>query len=524
MRKHVAGLWAWTILFPSIASAHGGGHGHDREIGLSVRIDNGVAPEIGIVGRDERFVDELDIVTATVTSPLEDGIDALITGGDLAGLDWSGVDFVDEEWRPDTLGTFTRQRFYRNAAWMEEASTFFIFQMDQHGHYLPVEPMVIRAGTDDRLSRSDDAFVRRFSARQITTGCAAVDDCTTATGNVVQGLVQLRQAQHPEDAVAISSHTSTLRIYWTADPGRVRDVPIHHISPSNSDFDYGFKADFDVVTAPTNGRFYVPGEAITFRLNFMDGAGNPLSGPDLPTYADFLGGGTESGLRYFDLFLNPTLYYALKHREGNLLLVMGGPSDRLKVTDNTVPVGDFFLPQTQSAFSDQQGFSAVVTSVPPFSVIFGGALFDPAIWNTPVPDEVTLTVPADALPGTYVVALKARRDFAGQALNTGSVKRIQVGTNRRTRWSGTTKPCNTCHQGESDLGNILHGIGDRESCVAGCHVSLGNEPDNALDYRVHFIHSRSDRYSANPNNCRTCHLQQPTGVPRGYPGYVFPFD
>jgi hypothetical protein len=524
MKKLAIGLWVSVTLLPSIAYGHGGGHAPERDIGLSIRFDNGVSQELGLINEGKRFVDELDILATAETGPFDDGIDAIIESGDLSGLDWTGVELVDEEWRPDTVGTFTRQRFYRNAAWMERPSTFLIFQVDGHGHFLPVEPIVVHAGTDNRLSFFDDGFIRRFSARQITSGCVAVDDCSTATGSVVQGLVQLRQAQHPRDSVRILPNTATLRIFWTADPLNVRDVPVHVVAPADAEFGYGFKADFEILTPPANGRYYRPGDAITFRLNFMDGSGERLSGPNLPTYADFLFGANANGLRYFDLFLNPTLYYAVKHREGNLLLVMGGPSDKLRVTDNTVPVGDFFLPQTQSAFSDEQGFSAVVTSVPPFSVIFGGALFDPNIWNTPVPDEATLTVPADALPGTYVVALKARRDYAGEALNDGSVQRIQVGTNRRTHWTGTTRSCNTCHQGSSDLGNILHGIGDRESCVAGCHVALGNEPDNALDYRVHFIHSRSDRYPADPANCRTCHVREPTGIPRGYPGFVFPFE
>lgn len=43
------------------------------------------------------------------------------------------------------------------------------------------------------------------------------------------------------------------------------------------------------------------------------------------------------------------------------------------------------------------------------AVTFGG-LFDPTLWDLPVSDVVSLTTPDDALPGTYVAAVKARRN------------------------------------------------------------------------------------------------------------------
>jgi hypothetical protein len=507
-----------TTLLPSVATAT------DR-VGLSLRLENGSSSEVEIVGNAKRFVDELDIV-AVATTNTDEGIDPIIESGDLSGLDWSGVELSDEEWRPDGSGTFTRQRFYRGAAWMEAPSLVFVFQLDDDGHYLPELPLIVFAGSDDFWSLLDGGFIRRFSARQVTTGCAAVGDCSTATTFVAQGLAQLRHAQFPAiGAHKINKKTESLQVLWTADPLNLREVPIDFVKQQDADFAYGFDVDFDVATPPANGQYYVPGESITFHLSFTDGAGNDLAEAGmLPTYADFVDGGTDGGLRYFDVFLNPTLYYALKHREANLLLAMGGPTDALQVTDNTVPLADFFLPQTQSAFADEQGFTGVVTSVPSFAVIFGGLLIDPNIWNAPVADEVVLTVPSDAMPGTYVVTLKARRDWAGEARNTGAVHRIQVGTTTETEWEPTTQGCQSCHSGEAALSKVLHGIGDRESCLSGCHVSLENEPDNALDYRVHFVHTRSDRYPADPDDCTVCHVDEPEGIPRGYPGFVFPFD
>jgi hypothetical protein len=284
--------------------------------------------------------------------------------------------------------------------------------------------------------------------------------------------------------------------------------------------------ELEVVNAPANGEYYVAGEDIQFRYILTDGAGNPLDEEgQLPTFSEFIFGGTGSGLRYFDLFLNPTLYYALKHREGNVTLAMAGPTDRLKVTDYTVPFTDFFNEQIRGAFAQEHGFSAVTASLPSYPVLLGGLVIDPTIWNAPVSNIVTLTVPDDALPGTYVVASKARRDFMGEAINTGTFINIQVGTSTMTQRQESTSGCSSCHSGRSTLQNNLHGIEDpsRISCFAGCHTALEVEPDASLDYRVHFIHTRSNRYPADADDCLACHNEQPESDPRGYPGFVFPY-
>jgi hypothetical protein len=517
----VRGAVAFVVAsMPAVALASSG----PPSAGLSVQITDGSSATLTHIRGPKRFIDELDIV-ATAPSATDEGIDPVIDSGDLSGLDWSGVALEDEEWRPDGAGGFTRQRFYGGAAWMEEPSAFLVFQVGASGQYLPELPFIVYAGSDDLWSGLDGGFIRRFTARQVTTGCAAVDDCSTATGHVAQALVQLRQPQYPQlDARKINSKTKTLRVFWTADPLSHRDIPVDQVTADEAEYGYGFNVDLEVLNPPGNGEYYVPGEAVTFRLNYTDGEGNPLDDAGmLPTYADFLDGGTESGLRYLDLVLNPTLYYALKHREGNVLVAMAGPTDTLQSTDYTVPLFDFFLPQTTAAYADQHGFSAVVTGVPHFGITFGG-LFDPNAWLAPVPNVTTLVVPDDALPGTYVVATKARRDYAGEAINTGDVVRIQVGTTEETEWEPTTGGCNACHTGQTSLGNILHGMGDRESCLSGCHTSIEIEPDAALDYRVHFVHSRSDRYPADTDDCMVCHVEEPDGIPRGYPGFVYPFD
>ncbi|HWZ90449.1 MAG TPA: hypothetical protein VNW92_16410, partial [Polyangiaceae bacterium] len=115
---------------------------------------------------------------------------------------------------------------------------------------------------------------------------------------------------------------------------------------------------------------------------------------------------------------------------------------------------------------------------------------------------------------TYVGAVKARREFAGEALNRAGSVDFQVGQAEPTSFIPKTA-CTTCHaQERTQFATILHGIGDRRACF-GCHSSLGIEFDNALDIRVHTIHDRSDRFGADVRTCTNCHLTTPDGPARG---------
>ena len=173
----------------------------------------------------------------------------------------------------------------------------------------------------------------------------------------------------------------------------------------------------------------------------------------------------------------------------------------------------FFGPQVPFATVQVDGFTAVGTTIPPAAIIFGG-LSDPSLWALPVSDEVTFTIPADAEPGTYVAAIKARRDFEGEALNRGDSVEIQVGQVAPTEFTPSTA-CDSCHAGaRTGFDTLLHGLDDRRACF-GCHASLGIEFDNALDIRVHTIHDRSNRFDADIHDCGVCHLTPPNGPQRG---------
>ncbi len=480
-------------------------------IGLSLFFSNGQMAPLRLLGSAPRYLQEIDIVES-VASASDAGVQPLVSDSALSALNWHGIEQVEEIWVPGLDGTFTRERYYRNAKWMEVPSTFAVIAVNGKGR--EVGPtLVAHAGSDDEWRKSDDDFVRRFVARQLAVGCASVGDCSGATFKA-EALIQLRDALHPDrGARTFPTSATAVHLSFSQLPGKVYSVPLHQQPASGASFDYGFSVHLEPTSTPANGLYFLPGESVSFRITFRDGQGNALFPPGgLPSYAEFVSGQVESGLRYLDVQLSTRLYYALKHRESNLLAVLSGPTNKLKTPQTVVDPNLLFGPQAPFATAAVDGFTAVGVTVPPASVIFGG-LSDPTLWSLPVSDVVTFTIPQDAEPGTYLAAIKARRDFAGEALNRGTTAEIQVGQAEATVFTPKTT-CTSCHEQRVAFDKVLHGIDDRRACF-GCHSSLGIEFDNALDIRVHTIHDRSERFDADVRQCSLCHLTPPSGPARG---------
>jgi hypothetical protein len=494
-------------------------HERPEPVGLSLFFRDGGIQPIDLVGDASRYLQEIDI-TESIATTTDEGIDPLIHSSAMQHLNWQGIEFVEEDWREPGDGTFTRQRFYRGAKWMERYSTFIAVPKDSRGRVTGL-PLLFLAGKDNEWNEGDDGFVRRFDARQITTGCSAIGDCSSATSFIAQGVVQARQALNANQRdVPISPRTTQLQLLWSEDFHTNRTVSITHSDEDDHPFGYGLKTGIKVVTPPANGKYYLPGDAVSFKLNFEDGQGNDLC-PDgfMPTYGEFMSGTSSSGIHFLDLTINPTLYYALKHREGNMLFALSGPTHKLKNPYNTIDLFQFFVPQVTVASRASEGWSGVAEVIPPLPLIFGG-FQDPMLWSIPNSTTRTLVIPEDAEAGTYVAAIKARRSWGGESLNRGATLSIQVGTRQRTGFHPTTGGCGSCHEGPTALSKVNHGLSDQRACV-GCHAALAFEPDNALDVRVHFVHSRSDRFPGDVSDCSNCHFEDPSGPPRGFPGVGF---
>src|SRR5262249_49362090 len=167
------------------------------EVGLSLFFQNGQMPPLTLVGNPRRYLQEVDIVATTPTTATDQGLAALIQSSDLAGLDWTGIHLVEEDWRPDTDGTRILQRLYCGARWMNLPSRLPVAPLDGAGQPIG-ETLVAQAGRDDRWDPGDDGFVRRFVVRQIVRHCANINDLTGANSFTVQGLVQFRDALHAD--------------------------------------------------------------------------------------------------------------------------------------------------------------------------------------------------------------------------------------------------------------------------------------------------------------------------------------
>jgi hypothetical protein len=77
---------------------------------------------------------------------------------------------VEDDWRQEVDTTWTLQRFYRGAKWMEQPSHFTVRAVNAAGQ-LVGQPLEAQAGKDDKWQNGNDAFVRRFVVRQIVRGC-----------------------------------------------------------------------------------------------------------------------------------------------------------------------------------------------------------------------------------------------------------------------------------------------------------------------------------------------------------------
>ena len=168
--------------------------GGSEPVGLSIFFRNGSARSIDLIGNAPRYLQELDISEQVVTVA-DEGIDPLFTAPSTASLDWTGVELVEEQWIPGLDGTFTRERYYRNAQWMERPSRFIVASYDASGHRVGPELKFV-AGHDNRWGFLDDGFVRRFNARQLAVGCPAPGNCAGAT-YIAEALVQVRNTSRP---------------------------------------------------------------------------------------------------------------------------------------------------------------------------------------------------------------------------------------------------------------------------------------------------------------------------------------
>ena len=472
-------------------------------VGLAVEIDNGTPVPLRVIRGQRFYLNQIDM-RAAITAAKDEGVSGLSREGDFSELEWGGTRFVDQQFllTPNADGTLTRQRFFRDSAWMKKRSDFTLQQRSASG--APIgPPLTYAAGLDTHREASDDFFDRRLRAIQWTLDCPAPQNCDGARSFREEALVELRIAMHAERTFVLSNETASLELSWSSRGAHSYRIPVSYVDAPT--WGYGFSIDLTATTPPRADGTYAPGSDIGYRMTLRDGAGKRLH-PEgsLPTYNEVIFGANEPGIQYYRAFFDPTTtYYRRKHRERMLMSQIIGPAQDVQAIRSIADIGLFLSPddvQTTGTVT-RDGVTAQFRTIPTAHDLFGGN------WDVPVPDSWSYHLPEDAKPGTYLVTVKGRRTYLGEDVPYSRTVEIQVGTKTHTQASLGTGPCNSCHSGASALGKVLHANDNRAAC-ASCHVPLGFELEGPIFVRTHFIHSRSKRVDAPLTNCSTCHLTE----------------
>jgi hypothetical protein len=485
--------------------------GNGAAVPLALDVDDATGTPLILRAGQVFYLEQVDLRT-TATSSIDEGVDGLQRAGELSALDWTGLHVRDTDFLilPNFDGTFTRRRFYLDAAWMNESQRLILQQVDASGAVVGHTMNYPIAAADETTQDDDSFYIRRLRAIQWTNDCVAPQDCDGASHFFEEALVELRASLAPARTFVLDARTTALRLTWSAN-GHVYTIPV--TQDAAPPYAYGFQIGVAPVSSVPPVRAdgtYAPGSAITFKVTLRDGAGQRLH-PDgqMPSYFDVQFGANPAGIQYYRAFFDATsLFYRRKHRERMFMSEIVGPIQNAQPIRSEIPIPDLLSPDVDVqpvGDLERDGVFAQYRTFPTSNKLFGGA-FDPAhtAWFEPVPDTWTFTLPDDAPAGTYKVTTKARRVFQGEDIAAHSIVSLQVGTTTPTFANLGTGNCQSCHTGTTGLGRVLHTIADRSTC-AGCHAPLPFETNAPVYVRLHFIHSRSPRYDAVLSDCTECH-------------------
>jgi hypothetical protein len=480
-------------------------------IGIALDIENGQAVPLSVRAGQLVYINQVDMLSS-ISASVDEGVAGLATQGDFASLPWEGTVLADQSFVdvPNADGTWTRRRFYRESAWINLPSFYFIEQLDASGNPSGAS---LRIDTDLEFLRSpnDSFFVRRMRSIQWANDCSVgpssalpQGDCSTASNFTEEALVELRYTDGPLPNIQIGPNTSQLRLTWSVKPQAPYLIPVTQVV--NPPLDYGFSLELAPVTPTAPDGTYAPGQEVSFQVTLRDGSGNRLHPVgSLPSYNDYLAGDTN-GIQYYRFFQEQyATYYRRKHREHHLIVDIQGPAQYIQPTRHDVNLATDVDPVTNAIFTatpSEDGFYGEAQEIPSFTNLLGG----PASWAIAPSDIVSFIISADAQPGTYFVQLKGRREYLGEEIPRGApVVQIQVGTPQVTQAVIGVGGCQNCHNGGAALTRVNHGVDDLRTCTA-CHAAQPNELEGPIYVRLHFIHSRSERFDQPTFFCANCHL------------------
>ena len=147
-------------------------------------------------------------------------------------------------------------------------------------------------------------------------------------------------------------------------------------------------------------------------------------------------------------FFDPSAtYYRRKHRERMLMTQIIGPAQNIQPIRSIVELGRVPRPQQDvqtPGTLERDGVFSQLQTFPPANDLFGGAS-SPRLGRARSATRGRYQLPANALPGTYLVTVKGRRTYLGEDIPFSRTIEIQVGTRSAPRPPLTTGPCNSCH-------------------------------------------------------------------------------
>ena len=501
----VSALLCSLVLFPA--------QGRDRAtpVGLALEVDNGAGLPLAVKAGQTFYVNQIDL-RAAVTAGSDEGVDGLDRSGDFASLDWQGVRKDDQEFvllaNPD--GTFRRRRFFRDARWMNGASSFTLEQLDRDGRVLG-PAVTVSAGTERKRRESDDFFVRRIRAIQWTNDCRTPSDCSSATSFEEEALVELRYAMHPERTFTIAPRATALRLHWSLRPAAPYVIPLHagrlaavrlrvldrcrgrHSAAGRRQLRARQRHHVSHHAAAT-----APANAFTRRARCRP-----------TTRSSF--GPNPAGIQYYRAFFDPTTtYWRRKHRERMLMAEFIGPAQsaqpiRSDHRSRQVPQRGRRAdhrharagrrPRRVPHVSD--GARPVRRRVRSGTCRMGRA----------GARHVDASHPRGRAGRDVLPERQGTADLSGRGhsvLADGRDPGRFADAARSTRC--TTGPCTTCHRGPSSLGKVLHA--QRRPRNLRRLPRAARVRARRSDLRPHALHSLAlQSATARPlTQCSSCHL------------------
>lgn len=432
----------------------------------------------------------------------------------LKNLDWEGLGLMADEWIPSQrgIGLFDREVLYGNANWMQQLDdTFLVEVLDSDGNPRTSQLYSHR----DFLAENALTGHTRVSWRvqgigppqffgDTTVRTAPASATAPPPGYQTYVKVELYGSTNPFKSFTIDQSLSgdgAIRLTWSQLPDqpfyfpvtfvRPEEVPLNCYAPDGSGTrvacGFGVSPGAKLNT-PANGRFYVPGETVSVKLELKDADGNFLHPEDsLPSFADFLAD-RSNGI----LYVHRPALSTFRERDITSELKVAGPLHNFKVPYGRAdPLPYFAQPQIDA---DQ-----LVTDT-------NLLLATPGLQDARPSTRFPITLPADAEPGTYVAQVQIHRQFMGERDTKTTSVFFQVGQDSPTHYPGRIGNCQICHRGAISLDNVRHGmpVTDVEGCKT-CHATVAG-------WDVHRIHSSSPRYPRNKADCSVCHLSRESAI------------